>query len=92
MTYSLDRIGKTSLGMSRIGVAIPWDDCQYRQNNDNTFVSARAYWIFLTSCVGINLEATPRGLRHPRGVPSVDPFPLGRKILYAPRLPQVLLQ
>ena len=48
--------------------------------------------IFLTSCVGINLGDTPRGLRHPRGVPSVDPSTLGRKILYAPRLPQVLLQ
>ena len=30
--------------------------------------------------------------RHPRGIPLVDPSPLGRKILYAPRLPQVLLQ
>ena len=52
---------------------------QYGQNNDNTFVRARAYWIFLTSCVGINLGDTPRGLRHPRGVPSVDPSTLGQK-------------
>ena len=29
---------------------------------------------------------------HPQGVPLVDPSPLGRKILYAHRLPQVLLQ
>ena len=34
---------------------------------------------FLTSCVGINLGDIPRGLRHPRDVPSVDPSTLGRK-------------
>ena len=33
-------------------------------------------------CRGINLGDTPRGLRHPRGVPSVDPSTLGRKTLY----------
>ena len=38
---------------------------------------------FLTSCVGINLGDIPRGLRHPRDVPSVDPSTLGRKTLYA---------
>ena len=38
---------------------------------------------FLTSCVGINLRDIPRGLRHPRDVPSVDPSTLGRKTLYA---------
>ena len=75
----LTRIDKTSLGMSRIGVAIPWDDWPYGRNNDNTFVRALAYRIFLTSCVGINLGDTPRGLRHPRGVPSVDPSTLGQK-------------
>ena len=37
---------------------------------------------FLTSCVGINLGDIPRGLRHPRDVPSVDPSTLGRKTLY----------
>ena len=61
------------------------------KSNANTFVRPRAYRIFLTSEVGINLGDTPRGLRHPRGVPSVDPSLLGRKILYAPWLPQVLL-
>ena len=30
-----------------------------------------------TSRVGIHLGDTPRGLRHPRGVPSVDPSTLG---------------
>ena len=38
---------------------------------------------FLTSCVGINLGDTPRGLQHPRDVPSVDPSTLGPKTLYA---------
>ena len=36
---------------------------------------------FGTSCVGINLGDIPRGLRHPRDVPSVDPSTLGRYIL-----------
>ena len=54
-------------------MATPWNDCPYGKSNANTFVRARAYRIFLTSCVGINLGDTPRGLRHPRGVPSVDP-------------------
>ena len=38
--------------------------------------------VLLPSCVGINLGDTPRGLRHPRGVPLVDPSTLGGKILY----------
>ena len=46
----------------------------------NTFVRPRAYRIFLTSEVRINLRNTPQGLRHP----SEDTFPIGRKILYAP--------
>ena len=37
---------------------------------------------FFTLCVGINLGGTPRGLRHPRGAPSVDPSTLGGKTLY----------
>ena len=37
---------------------------------------------FLTSFVGINLGDIPRGLRHPRDVPSVDPFTLSWKTLY----------
>ena len=36
---------------------------------------------YSTSCVGINLGDPPRGLRHPRGVPSVDPSTLGKNIL-----------
>ena len=68
--------------MSRIGVATPRDDCPYAKSNANTFVRARAYRVFLTSCVGINLGDIPRGLRHPRDVPSVDPSTLGRKTLY----------
>ena len=64
----LFRIDKSSLGVSRIGVATPWDACAYR--------------VFLTSCVGINLGDIPRGLRHPRDVPSVDPSTLGQKTLY----------
>ena len=47
--------------------------------------------IFLTSEVRIYLGATPRGLRHPRECPLGGSSPLGRKIPYAPRLPQVLL-
>ena len=35
---------------------------------------------------------SPRGLRHPRDVPSVDRSTLGRKTLYVTRLPQVLFQ
>ena len=38
---------------------------------------------FLISCVGINLGDIPRGLRHSRDVPSVDPSTLSRKTLYA---------
>ena len=75
-------IDKSSLGMSRKDEAIPWDDCPYAKSNANTFVRARAYRVFLTSCVGINLGDIPRGLRHPRDVPSVDPSTLGRKTLY----------
>ena len=68
--------------MSRIGVANPGDDCPYAKSNANTFVRARAYRVFLTSCVGINLGDIPRGLRHPQDVPSVDPSTLGPKTLY----------
>ena len=75
----LFRIDKTSLGVSRIGVATPRDDCPYAKSNDNTLALARAYRVFLTSCVGINLGDIPRGLRHPRDVPSVDPSTLGQK-------------
>ena len=39
----LFRIDKTSLGVSRIGVATPWDDCPYTKSNANTFVRAHAY-------------------------------------------------
>ena len=53
----LFRIDKTSLGVSRIGVATPWDDCPYAKSNANTFVRARAYRVFLTSCVGINTRS-----------------------------------
>ena len=52
----LFRIDKSSLGVSRIGVATPWDDCPYAKSNVNTFVRAHAYRVFLTSCVGINLH------------------------------------
>ena len=78
----LFRIDKTSLGVSRIGVATPRDDCPYAKSNANTFGRARAYRVFLTSCVGINLGDITRGLRHPRDVPSVDPSTLGQKTLY----------
>ena len=78
----LFHIDKSSLGVSRIGVATLWDDCPYAKSNANTFVRAHAYRVFLTSCVGINLGDIPRGLRHPQDVPSVDPSTLGRKTLY----------
>ena len=68
--------------MSRIGVATPWDDFPYTKSNANTFVRARAYRVFLTLCVGINLGGIPRGLWHPRDVPLVDPSTPGRKTLY----------
>ena len=45
-------------------------------------VHSRAYGLFLTSCVGINLGDIPRGLRHPLDVPSVDPSTLSWKTLY----------
>ena len=75
-------VDKTSLGVSCIGVATPWDDCPYAKSNANTFVCAHAYRVFLTSCVGINLGDIPWGLQHPRDVPSVDPSTLGQKTLY----------
>ena len=78
----LFRIDKSSLGVSRIGVATPWDDCPYTKSNANTFVRARAYRVFLTSCVGINLGDISWGQRHPRNVPLVDPSTLGLKTLY----------
>ena len=78
----LFRIDKSSLGVPRIGAATPWDDCPYAKSNANTFVRARAYRVFLTSCVGIDLGDIPRGLRHPKDVPSVDPSTLGWKTLY----------
>ena len=56
----LFRIDKSSLGVPRIGVATPWDDCPYTKSNANTFVRAHAYRVFLTSCVGINLGDIPR--------------------------------
>ena len=64
------RIDKSSLGVSRIGVATPWDDCPYPKSNANTFV------------LGDNRGDIPRGLRHPQDVPSVDPSTLGMKTLY----------
>ena len=76
----LFRIDKTSLGVSCIGVATLWDDIF--PSNANTFARARAYRVFLTSCVGIHLLDIPWGLWHPRDVPSIDPSTLGRKTLY----------
>ena len=32
----LFHIDKTSLGVSHIGVATPWDDCPYTKSNANT--------------------------------------------------------
>ena len=58
--------------MSRIGVATPWDDFPYTKSNANTFVRARAYRVFLTLCVGINLG----------DIHLVDPSTLGLKTLY----------
>ena len=69
----LFRIDKSSLGVSRVGVATPWDDCQYANSNANTFVRACAYRVFLTSCFGINLGDIPLGLRHPRMSPWLIP-------------------
>ena len=37
----LFRTDKFSLGVSRIGVATPWDDCPYAKSNANTFVRAQ---------------------------------------------------
>ena len=53
-------------------------------SNANTFVCARAYRVFLTSCVGINFWDISWGLRHPLDVPSVsvDSSTLGQKTLY----------
>ena len=48
----LFRIDKTSLRVSRIVVATPWDDCPYTKSNDDTFVHARGCRVFLTSYVG----------------------------------------
>ena len=45
---------------------------------------------FGTSCVGINLGDIPRGLPHPRDVPSVDPSTLGQKP-YTPSPPSSIV-
>ena len=42
-------------------MATPRDDCPYAKSNANTFVPSRAYRVFLTSCVGINLGDIPLG-------------------------------
>ena len=72
------------MGCLRIGVATPWDDCPYGKSNTNTFVHARVYRVFLTSCVGINLG----------DIPSVDPSTVHTRSEnpIRPRLPQVLLK
>ena len=46
MTHSLDCIGKTSLGMSLIRVAIHWDNYLYVKSNVNAFIHAPAYRSF----------------------------------------------
>ena len=65
----LFHIDKSSLGVSHIGVATPWDDFPYAKSNANTFVRARAYRVFLTSCVGnlgIDLgDIPPHSVRKP---------------------------
>ena len=55
----LFRIDKTSLGVSRIGVATPRDDCPYTKSNVNTFIRARVYRVSLTSCVGTPYTNSP---------------------------------
>ena len=67
-----DKYRITSLGVSRIGVDTPWDDCPYAKSNANTFVCARAYRVFLTSCVGINLGDIPQ---HSVGKPYTNSPP-----------------
>ena len=73
-------IDKPSLGVSRIGVATPRDDCPYAKSNDNTFVRAHAYRVFLTSCVGINLHTrseNPLQTRLPQVLLHCGNFPGG---------------
>ena len=49
---------------------------------DNVIVWSQTGEYVFNHPSGINLGATPRGLRYPRGVPSVDPSTMGVKILY----------
>ena len=56
-------------------MATPWEDCPYAISNANTFVSACAYRILLTSCVGIGLGG--RG-GQPTWPPATLGYPLGR--------------
>ena len=58
-----------SLGLSLIDEANQWDDCSNVESNTNTFIRARAYRVFLTSCGEINRGSTPRGPQHPQGAP-----------------------
>ena len=74
----MSQCGHEPLGMRIEGVG----DSHFSQSNDNVLALARAYSVFPTSCVGINLGKKPRGLRHPWFFPLVDPSTLGRKTLY----------
>ena len=69
VTFCVD---KSSLGVSRIDEATPWDDCPYAKSNANTFFSVCAYCVFLTLCVGFNLRGIPWGMQHPQDAPWVD--------------------
>ena len=71
--------------MSRIGVATPWDDCPYAKSNANTFVCARAYRVFLTSCVGINLGTSLGACGNLRMSPRlVPPHSVGKPYTNSP--------
>ena len=67
VTFCVD---KSSLGVSRIDEATPWDDCPYVKSNANTFVRVLAGFFDLV-CQD-----------QPWGAPLVGPSTLGAKILY----------
>ena len=64
-------------------MATPWDDCPYGKSNANTYVRARAYRVFPDLVCRDQPRGHPEGAAAPSGCPSVDPFTLGRKTLYA---------
>ena len=85
MRTLLFRIDKTSLGVSRIGVATPRDDCPYTKSNANTFVRARAYRVFRLRELG-STSGAPLVAFGTLGVPPrlIPPHSVGKPYTNSP--------